>query len=454
MKLLKNILGVSFSNITKFGTSFIIGFILPAVLSVAAYGYYKEYTLYLSFAYLVNLGFNDGIYIKYGGKEQENLDQETVNAEHNFVFIFQLLILGIMLIYSLTQGNIVLSLFSIAAFFVSMNTYHQNFLQATGEFSVYSKSNIYRSVFYVIILLIGTLILQSDNYVVYIVLNILSLVFGFLFFEWHRYKQFGLSKDWNVKGKFSLFKIGVFILIANMSLTFVGNVGSWVVNFGFPIEQFAQYSFQNSILNVMLLIINAVGMVFYNVISKHENQSILKVIKELSLLLGIFAGAGFFVFAFIIEIFLPDYTPAIPLLSMTFLAIPYIMISKILIANVYKARRSEIKYFKDSFFFALLSFLLVGGVYLITNSLVAIALATTFAYIFWYVYASRIEFYYLSGGINEFILLVSHLVWFYISSNVFSIGIGFIAYLVYLGAVAFIYKDRMQSIVTTHFMDK
>ena len=73
MKVLKNVFQVALSNVINFGTSFIIGFILPAVLSVADYGYYREYTLYLSFAYLVNLGFNDGIYIKYGGAEKEKI---------------------------------------------------------------------------------------------------------------------------------------------------------------------------------------------------------------------------------------------------------------------------------------------------------------------------------------------------------------------------------------------
>ena len=68
MKLLKNIFRVALANIVNFGSSFIVGFILPAVLTVAAYGHYKEYTLYLSFVYIFNLGFNDGVYIKYGGK--------------------------------------------------------------------------------------------------------------------------------------------------------------------------------------------------------------------------------------------------------------------------------------------------------------------------------------------------------------------------------------------------
>jgi len=277
-------------------------------------------------------------------------------------------------------------------------------------------------------------------------------VFVFLFYEWHRHRQYGLSTDWSTQNKGSIFRIGIFILIANMSLTFVGNVGSWVVNWGFSIEEFAQYSFQNSVLNVMLLIINAVGMVFYNVVSKYESRSILKVIKELSLLLGIFGGAAFFVFAFIIQIFLPDYTTAIPLLSMTFIAIPYIMISKILIANVYKARRSERKYFTDSLLFAALSLLLVGGVFLATNNMTAIALATTLCYIFWYVYTSRFEFDYLSGGIRELILLTSHFVWFYICSNVFSMGIGFVAYLVYLAIISLMYKDRLQEIMNEYLV--
>jgi len=178
----------------------------------------------------------------------------------------------------------------------------------------------------------------------------------------------------------------------------------------------------------------------------------LKIIKELSLLLGIFGGAAFFIFALIIQIFLPDYTTAIPLLSMTFIAIPYIMISKILIANVYKARRSERKYFKDSLLFAVLSFLLVGGVFLATNNMIAIALATTVCYIFWYVYTSRFEFDYLSGGIREIVLLISHFVWFYICANVFSVGVGFVAYLIYLAIISLMYKDRLQGIINEYLI--
>ncbi len=174
MTLFKNIVRVAVSNIANFGTSFIIGFILPAILSVAEYGYYKEYTLFLSFAYLFNVGFNDGIYIKYGGAEVEEVDSKTVSSEHNFILVFQLILMIVFTALFAFQGHVTLTLFSIVSFFVSLNTYHQNFLQATGNFAVFSRGTILKSAFYVLILLIGIFIIQSDQYIFYIVLNILS----------------------------------------------------------------------------------------------------------------------------------------------------------------------------------------------------------------------------------------------------------------------------------------
>lgn len=125
-------------------------------------------------------------------------------------------------------------------------------------------------------------------------------------------------------------------------------------------------------------------MVFYNVVSKRRDERLLSVIKNASIYLGLGIGAGlaFFVFKVIIEIFLPDYTSAIGLLSITFIAIPYIMISKNLIANLYKATVSEYKYFRDSIFYAAGAFGLVFASDLIFNNIQAVAFSTTISYIY------------------------------------------------------------------------
>ena len=171
MKLLKNIISVAMSNIVNFGTSFIIGFILPTILTVGDYGNYRTYTLYLSIVYLFHFGFSDGIYIKYVGLEVSDLDHQEVHSEHTFSLIFQLLVFAVMLIISLIRQDIILVLFSIVTFFMTMNTYHQNFLQAIGQFKTYSFGSITKSVVYVLFLLFAVFILKSDNYVLYIALN-------------------------------------------------------------------------------------------------------------------------------------------------------------------------------------------------------------------------------------------------------------------------------------------
>ena len=447
MKLLKNIFRVALANIANFGSSFLVGFILPAVLTVAAYGHYKEYTLYLSFVYIFNLGFNDGVYIKYGGKDPESVNREELHEEHNFITVFQFIIFIGMMAVSLFLQDPILILFSIVTFFRVLTTYHQNFAQATGDFKLFSNGNILKSIIYIGTLLFAMFVLRSDNYLVYVLMSVLSHITIYLLYEITYIKRYGYRKTLNLKGKFNLFYVGIFILLANMSLTFVGNVGSWVVNFGFDVESFAQYSFQNSVLNLILLIVNAVGMVFYNVISQHENQTMLKLTKRICLFLGVFSGLGFFAFRWVIEYFLPQYVQAVDLLSITFISIPYIMVTKIIIANLYKSRKNEKKYLKDVGLFALAAFGVVVAVYYLTHSLEAIALATTGAYIVWFLYTTRIEYNYLKSTNKELLLLLSHFIVFFFTSNQLTILQGAIAYFFYIVVVTVLFKKEFKGLI-------
>lgn len=447
MQLLKNITRVAMANIINFGSSFIVGFILPAYLSMGDYGRYKEYTLYLSFVYLFNLGFNDGIYIKYGGEDAATVDKKALHEEHNFISVFQLLVFAAMLLVSLVLQNTVLVLFSVATFFMTITTYHQNYAQAVGDFKLFSNGNIFKTIVNILTLLFALFFMNSRNYAVFILMNVLTNAVVYLLYEFVFWKQYGYRLGLNVKNNLTIFKIGIFILIANMSLTFVGNVGSWVVNFGFSVEEFAQYSFSTSVLNLILLIVNAVGMVFYNVISKNENQVMLKLTKRILLFLGIFGGLLFFVFKVIIETFLSQYNPAISLLSITFISIPYVMVTKIIIANLYKSRKNEKKYFRDVSSFAAGSFLLVGVVYLITENMTAIAFATTICYVLWFLYTTRKEYKYLKSSTKELLLLLSHFVVFYIAANVFDTLFGAVIYLAYIVVVMGLFRREFRGII-------
>lgn len=447
MKLLRSIIGVTLANIVNFGTSFIIGFILPAVLSISEYGYYRQYVLYLSFNYLFNFGFNDGIYIYYGGKDIDNIDRRKLNSQHNFILIFQAILFIPMLVFSIKASSIVMLLFSISTFIMTIITFHQNFFQAVGNFSTFSKGNIFKSILYIIFLLIGIFILKSESYVVFILINIISLLFLLLYYEFNFYKAIGISRGLNLNESVYFFKSGLFILIANMSLTFVGNIGNWIANVGFDIESFAQYSFQNSILGIILLIVSSVGQVFYNLISKYNDDKTLYVIKLLSIILGVISGCSFFIFSIIINIYLSKYSSSIGILSIIYLSIPYIIVSKILFANMYKALRTEKKYFMDSLIYAVISFIFVGIVFLLTRNLFMIAFAITITYILWYLYCSRFQFSILKGDLKELILLGSHFIVFALVSTYLKDIEGLIIYFIYSVLVLLFYRNELKSII-------
>lgn len=449
LKLLKDILRVAFSNIISFGSSFIVGFILPAILTVADYGRYQQFTLYLSVIYIFNFGFNDGIYRKYGGKELTELSKKEVQSEHNFISLFHLIEGIILLAITIPTQDPVLIVLSFLVYFYSIITYHNNFLRAIGEFNRDSTGTIIRSIVYILLLLFAIFVINSENYIVYISMLALSYVVTFFYYEIMYIKKYGFNLSFSLDGKFNLFKVGFVLLISNMSITFVANAGRWIVEWFFPIEVFAQYSFQNSVLNVVLLIVNAVGMVFYNLIAKYRNHGIYKMISKASLLLGIFSGVAFFIFDWIISTFISNYTSAIPLLAATFISIPFIMISKILIANLYKSQEDEKIYFRDSILFALGSFILVFLAYLVFRDIFYIALATSVCYILWYLYCSQVRFKFIKGGLKEILILSSFIIVFsftaFISNNI----LGLIIYIIYLIVLTFFLRDDIKNIAGT-----
>ena len=68
---IKKIGFVAFSNIIKLISSILIAFVIPNLLGLTNYGYYKVFVLYLTYIGLFHFGFIDGIYLKFGGLSYE-----------------------------------------------------------------------------------------------------------------------------------------------------------------------------------------------------------------------------------------------------------------------------------------------------------------------------------------------------------------------------------------------
>ena len=70
------ILLVVAGNIALLTAKLLAWLVVPKVLGVIEYGYYKTFTLYLVYAMMLHFGFSDGILLLYGGKDYHDINQK------------------------------------------------------------------------------------------------------------------------------------------------------------------------------------------------------------------------------------------------------------------------------------------------------------------------------------------------------------------------------------------
>ena len=170
-------------------------------------------------------------------------------------------------------------------------------------------------------------------------------------------------------------------------------------------------------------------------------------LKKILLLLGIFGGLGYFVFSLIIRTYISKYIPALGILSITFISIPYIMESNVIFNNLYKTRNNKRIYLKDMLKFLAISVTLILVVTALTDKMEYIAMATTLAYIIWYFLVTTFKFTYLKNSTKEIILMFSHIVIFLLSANVLPFNQGLLMYCLYLFIVLIFYKNDLKEMI-------
>ena len=449
MKVLSNITKVLSSSIITFSSNFIIGFILPLYLSVAEYGYYREFVLYFNFFYILNFGFNEGLYIKYGGKSLEEIDHKILMKEHNTSLVAQAVVSLLMIVAGFMTKNTVIIIFAITTFFANATYFHQLVQQALSEFSEYSKTNTIKGFATILTMLIALLLFKGNTHMYYVLALMFAQFLVFLYCEWNFYKVIKnkSSQLLTVNQTKAIFNIGLFVLLANFLRVLVGSVGQWLVQLFSNIEEFAQYSLAGSMLSVVLLVINAVAAVFYTVISKNKDYGKLNIIKNLLLIFGVASGLAYFVLHYMITYFIPDYISSLEYMKYLILCVPYLMVINVIATNLYKTNMHEKKYFRNMLFVLTSTAALIGMFYLLNNNPVSAAIGTTVTYILWYFVVTTITFPFLKNTMKFNLLLISHLISYLVFTSLGNVLLGMILYGIYSLAILVIYRQSFFSVI-------
>lgn len=443
-KFAKNFLMVLFSNVLSLLSGVLVGFVIPKVLGVIDYGYYKTFTLYVSYIGLFHFGFCDGIYLYYAGKKYESFNKESFRAFSKFLIIFQtiitVIISGIAIFFIGNELSIILLLVGFDVIAVNITTYYEMIAQITMRFKMVSLRSIIRCV--AMILSVTVLYILHEFFKMEIIYYVFaSIVIGvnyilcFWYIFTYRDITFGKTNSFSdEKTKiFFFFKIGIPLLISNLVGQFVFVIDQQFVNIFFDTDIYSNYAFAYTMINLITIATSAVSVVIYPTLKNMDDDKVEKSYSIINSILLIFLSASLACYFFLVPFvntFLSEYNSSL----ITFrIILPGIIISSsisVIKYNCYKKFDMILNYLFKSLFVLLVAILADLIVYFCFNTTNSISIVSIFVLLLWYILIeySMIKKFKVKW-LKNFIYIIISIIVFYLITFIPNIWFGLVVYI-------------------------
>lgn len=346
-KFIKNLKHVIFSQVLVLFLGVIRSIYIPIILTVKDFGYWQVYLFYASYLGIFSLGYNDGIYLKYGGYDYEKLPKEKMSSS----FYIHIIILFCFTIISFTVSLFLKNINTRNVFlFISLNilifgingvlTY---IFQITNQMKKYSFFSILPN----FLLIVGIFFFNSTNYLILIMIDFIVRLFSIVIMLYMCKDIFKL-RIVNLKLGIIEYKanitIGFKLMIAQLIGMLLIGIGRIIIELLGTIEEYAYYSFGLTITNMILLIVSAVAIVIYPTLKRINQEQYYLYYKKLNKLLSYFVyliPIPYFISIFIIQKYLPKYLLTLNFLNILFCLIVVQSKNQLLVTNFFKVLRKE-----------------------------------------------------------------------------------------------------------------
>lgn len=399
MSLFKNISFVFGAQTLILIVSVLRALILPKFLSVEGFGYWEVYWFYTTWCGLFCLGYNDGIYLKYGEYNYNQLPMKTLRSSTR---IFTILLLSFSIISVLavcffvdnsdTSFALIFAALDIIVLGISGLCIY--IFQITNQFKKYSFYSIIDKVI-VLATIFVLLAINKNNFRYIIVADFISKLLVLLFMTYKTKELFiGETVEINESMRFmwDTMTVGVKLLIANlMSMMLIG-AGKFIVQIFGNIEDFARYSFGISITGLVLTAVTAFSLVLYPAVkraSRERHPSLFMKINSFTRFFGLSAILLYFPVYYLVGVIYPQYESVLSYLNILFALIFIQCKISILDNTFYKALREEKSMLYANIFCVALFVIFSLIVYTTIREIWVIALCTFMA-MFYRCYSSEI----------------------------------------------------------------
>ena len=462
-----NIIKVASSNVIKLISGVLVGFVLPKIMGLEDYGLYKTFTLYVTYVGIFALGINDGIYLKFGGKNYNELDKDEFSSYgRSFIeieFILSILAIIASLIFFKGEYKFVFIMWAFYMLGSNIISYFQTISQITMRFGELSAVNIVQSILTIVAVLAMLFMYKSNgellSYRIYTVLYSCIILGVSIWYAYHyRDILFPVTRNHRIlviSREIPFFiKIGFPLMLANLCSSLILSLDRQFVNVLFDLNTYATYAFAYNLLSLITTATSAVSLVIFPILKRTDESSIEKNYNKLIaivLILVFFCVLCYFPLRIIINWFLPKYVDSINIFRVILPGLAITSAITIVIHNYYKTIGKNVRFFIISVIILVISASANGIAYVCFRTPISISIASVIVTTIWYIVSEKQLKKYISIGRNfNLLYIVLMLCGFYGLSGIYNVWLSMILYFIFFAVITYlIYKKEIKQIIKT-----
>ena len=397
-----NVIMVVSSNIFTILVALFSGFILPKELSIPDYAYYRVYLLYISYAGFFHFGIVNGIYLKYGNMDLEQIPKKVFRAYSFFMLLSQAAVVAVLSLL-LSGGASAMEQDKVIAFgFVIIN------IPLINIKWFYSSINQFTKRFVI------------DSFVTYLQ-NILNLV---MVMGQNKVLLWGEKARLGDTGIPELIKNGFFLMLSEFVGIIILGIDSMFVDNLFSQTEFAMYSFAVSVISVIFTAISAVSNLVYPYLVRVEEEKYAEyygLMSDVLSMVSMVSMLAFYAAEFIILRWLEKFIPSLSVVAILFGTVVFRAVITLVCGNYFKVLKLIKEYTWNNIFAIGISFLLNAAAYVMFRDYRYIAGASLLSFVIWYLVTERIFIRYLqiplAGCLRRYGYILAGLLIFYLLAD-------------------------------------
>ena len=325
-QFLKNLFTAFLAQGLSLLLSAFMSFVIPKFLGVKEYSYWQLFIFYSGYVGFFHFGFNDGVYLRLGGKKYEELDFKGLGTQVKIISVVEVLIS--LLIIVLTnflvlnpERRIIWITTGIYLFLSNMTSCLGYIFQAVNLTKTFSVSVILDRISVLAFILL-LLLRKQDSFEPFIITYAMSKAVALAYCIW-KAKKIVFSKLANIHNTLAdmwiSFSVGIKLTIANIMSMLILGIGRWVIDNVWGIESFGKISLSLSLTNFFLVFIQQISMVLFPALRRVGDDKQKKIYNMVRIYLGLFLPivfVSYFPLKFIVGWWLPQYSESLKYLGL------------------------------------------------------------------------------------------------------------------------------------------